>query len=337
MLWQWKPQLYPFVDASHWTIPIQLVAFTAVLAACRRPVLRRVPAVALLWGALAFEVALWPERVYGGSEAFRMFYDAFGWYRMHLFAAGVGVYLLASGRIGRAHGAVLLAASLAVHELQVRDVPTTLALTAGLLVTVAAAVGPDWGPAVPAAVRPAIRWLAGISYGIYLTHQSLGDIAMRHMQDAGFGAGAQTLGMFAVGILSGWLLTVAVERPAYRGLCRLRDRVASGGRSWQGGRVTAPPAGAGPDGGPPRGRRGDSAKAREAVAGTSGRVVASGGFAGAGPAGIPAARVPVESDRPARPGGVEAAEVFTVAGVSEAAEVSGGRRVPQARGAAGPR
>lgn len=223
MLWQWKPQLYPYVDASHWTIPIQLVAFTGVLAVCRRP-WRRLPGVALLWAALVFEVALWPERVYGGSEAFRMFYDGLGWYRMHLFVAGVTVYAVASGRIGRAHGALLVVACVAAHQLQVLDAMTTVGVAVGLLVIVAAAVGPDWDGAVPSAAQPMIRWLAGISYGVYLTHQTLGDIVMRHLQDAGFGPFAQTVGMLAAGVLFGWLVTVAVERPAYRALCRLRDR-----------------------------------------------------------------------------------------------------------------
>ncbi|WP_345676595.1 acyltransferase [Yinghuangia aomiensis] len=223
MLWQWKPQLYPYVDASHWTIPIQLVAFTGVLAVCRRP-WRRVPGVALLWAALVFEVALWPERVYGGSEPFRMFYDGLGWYRMHLFVAGVAVYAVASGRIGRAHGALLVVACVAAHQLQVLDATTTVGVAAGLLVIVAAAVGPDWDGVVPSAAQPVIRWLAGISYGVYLTHQTLGDIVMRHLQDAGFGPFAQTVGMLATGVLFGWLVTVAVERPAYRALCRLRDR-----------------------------------------------------------------------------------------------------------------
>jgi peptidoglycan/LPS O-acetylase OafA/YrhL len=222
MLWQWKPQDHPFVDASYWTLPVQLVGFTAVLVAARR---RRGNAARLLLGALIVEVALWPVRVYVESEPFRTVYDGLGLYRMHLLVAGVAIYLLAAERVRRAPGFALVAACLAAHGLQTLEVGTTIGVAFGVGAVCAAALGPDWDAVVPTAVRPGVRWLAGIGYGVYLMHQATGTVVMRRLHDLGAGPSVQVLGMLATGILLGWALTVWVERPAYRVLSRLRDRL----------------------------------------------------------------------------------------------------------------
>ncbi|MYW05900.1 acyltransferase family protein [Streptomyces sp. SID3343] len=222
MLWQWKPQSHPFVDSSYWTLPIQLVGFTAVLVAARR---RRGGAVRLLLCGLVVEVALWPVRVYAAAEPFRMVYDGLGLYRMHLLVAGVAVYLLAAGRVGRVPGFALVAACLAAHALQTLEVGTTIGVAFGIGAVCAAALGPDWDVVVPAVVRPGVRWLAGIGYGVYLMHQAAGTVVMRRLHDLGAGRSVQVLGMLATGIVLGWALTVWVERPAYRALTRLRDRM----------------------------------------------------------------------------------------------------------------
>jgi peptidoglycan/LPS O-acetylase OafA/YrhL len=222
MLWQWKPQNHPFVDASYWTLPIQLVGFTAVLVAAHR---RRGGAARLLWAGLVVEVALWPVRVHVASEPFRMLYDGLGLYRMHLLIAGIAVYLIAVGRVGRVPGFALVAACLAAHGLQTLEAGTTIGVALGVGTVCAAALGPDWDPVVPGVLRPGVRWLAGIGYGVYLMHQATGTVVMRRLQNLGAGPSVQVLGMLTTGILLGWALTVWVERPAYRALTRLRDRV----------------------------------------------------------------------------------------------------------------
>lgn len=225
MLWQWKPQTYPFVDLSYWTLPLQLAAFTAMLVVVRVRSWRRGPrAVVWLWAVLAVELAMWPIRTYTAWEPFRMVHDGLGWHRAHLFVVGIAVYLVATKRIGRAHGAALTAAGVFEQWLQLRGLALTVLIALAVAVVHLAAWGPDWDAVLPKPVQRAVRWMAGISYGAYLAHFSLGIITMRYLHEAGAGPVPQVLGFIATGVVGGWVLTVAVERPAYRALCRRRDR-----------------------------------------------------------------------------------------------------------------
>lgn len=225
MLWQWKPQTYPYVDLSYWTLPLQLVAFTAVLAVATWRRRHRGPRAAVfLWIALAIEFALWPIRAHTAWEPFRMVHDALGWHRVHLFVIGITVFLVQRRRVSRAHGVALIAAGLAAHHLQLQDVVTAPITAACVAAVYAAAVGPDWDKAIPQAAHRPVRWLAGISYGVYLAHFSLGVLVMRYLHELGASPGLQVLGLMATGVLVGWALTVLVERPAYRFLCRWRDQ-----------------------------------------------------------------------------------------------------------------
>ena len=87
----------------------------------------------------------------------------------------------------------------------------------------AAACGPDWDGRMPAWLRRAVTWLAGISYGVFLAHQTVGYVVMRRLQQIGVGPTLQTLAMILTGVLAGWFLTRAVERPVHRRLIALWD------------------------------------------------------------------------------------------------------------------
>lgn len=225
MLWQWKPQTYAYVDRSYWTLPIQLVAFTAVMAVATWRRRGRGPREAtMLWAVLALELVLWSIRVHTVWEPFRMSYDALGCHRHHLFVIGITVLLVQRGRVSRSHGAALITAALVEHELQLQDFTTTLVTAVCVAAVHAAAVGPDWDHVIPEPVHAPVRWLAGISYGVYLTHFSLGVLVMRYLNEVGASPGIQVLALIATGTLFGWALTVLVERPAYRVLCAWRDR-----------------------------------------------------------------------------------------------------------------
>lgn len=223
MLWQWKPQMFVYVDASYWTLPVQLSAFTMLLVVARYSRIRP-PAAVLLWTVLALEAVLWPIRVHTTWEPFRMFHDGLGWHRMHLVVVGIAVFLVARGKIGRTHGAALVIAGMVLHGIQTDDTATAVGVALLTAAVWAAAVGPDWDRLIPAFLHPAIRWMAGISYGVYLMHQSIGYIVMGRLNGAGASPWIQVSAMLATGVLLGWLLTAAVERPAYDALTRLRDR-----------------------------------------------------------------------------------------------------------------
>ncbi|HSA51818.1 MAG TPA: acyltransferase family protein, partial [Yinghuangia sp.] len=235
--------------ASYWTLPIQLTAFTVLLVVLRYS-RTRPPAPVLLWTALLGEAALWPIRVHTSWEPFRMFHDGLGWHRMHLVAVGVTVFLVARGRIGRAHGVLLATVGMVLHGVQTQDWDTALGVSVLTAAVWAAAVGPDWDTAIPAWLQPAVRGLAGISYGVYLMHQSIGYVVMGRLHGVGAGPWVQVPAMLATGLLLGWLLTTVVERPAYDALTRVRDRYLPAGDTPRPGGARKPPYVPGPGHGP---------------------------------------------------------------------------------------
>ncbi|MGH3672675.1 MAG: acyltransferase family protein, partial [Pseudonocardiaceae bacterium] len=99
----------------------------------------------------------------------------------------------------------------------------------GSLICLAARV-PDWSRWVPGSLWDPLQWLAGISYGIYLIHQTVGFVLMRRMQDLGAGPFLQSVTMMVAALSLGWLLTRFVERPAYHGLMSFYDQATSARR-----------------------------------------------------------------------------------------------------------
>lgn len=136
--------------------------------------------------------------------------DGFGLYRWHLFVAGVAVYLLSTGRLGRRHATLLLATCVAAHAVQIGEVGadgrfgtdwwSVLGVGLGLLAMVVAARGPDLAAHLPAPLVRGIGRLAADSYGVFLVHQTLGYVLMLRLQEMfGAGPGVQTLAMLANG------------------------------------------------------------------------------------------------------------------------------------------
>lgn len=233
LLGNWEPARFPFVDGSFWTLPLQIMGFTAaaLLSSCQLGHGRRLRTV--LWLAIAIPLAQWPLRVNDPPETYRILVDGFGFHRLHLFVAGVAIWLWSNRRLGHAHFiALLLSCAFAqfVHTLiatpdgLVWDWHSTVGVCFGIIAVAVVARLPRLGNVVPEPVASAGRWLAGISYGIYLIHQTLGYILMRRLQDLGFGPTLQSLAMVLSAVLLGWLLTLVVERPARDALLHLYDR-----------------------------------------------------------------------------------------------------------------
>ncbi|MFR9730132.1 acyltransferase family protein [Saccharopolyspora sp. MS10] len=236
MLWNWHPSDYPYIDGSHWTVPLQLMGFTAaaLLYASRFGHGRRI--LLVLWAAVLIPAAQWPLRVTQPPEWYRTVVDGIGMHRWHLFVVGVAIWLWSTKRIGTPHFAVLLAACMfgqALHnyaetpEGLVADWGSTAAVCVGMLVVALTARGPDWNRVVPQWAWRPIQWFAGISYGVFLMHQTLGYVVARRLQDLGVGPTLQTVAFVANGVLLGWALTKLVERPLHRTLMSAYDRFAA--------------------------------------------------------------------------------------------------------------
>jgi peptidoglycan/LPS O-acetylase OafA/YrhL len=102
----------------------------------------------------------------------------------------------------------------------VADWGSTVAVCIGMCVIALTARGPDWDRVIPACAQRPIQWFAGISYGVFLMHQSIGYLVMRRLQDLEADTILQTVAMLATGTLFGWLVTHLIERPAHQFLMR---------------------------------------------------------------------------------------------------------------------
>ena len=189
MLWNWKPADFPFVDGSHWTIPLQLMAFTVAALLYRSRWGHGTRLRALMWPALLVPLAQWPWRISGPPEWYRTMADGLGFHRWHLFVAGVAIRLWCTKRISTAHFLALEAVCLAAHTLH------SAVWTPGGLVV-------DWGSAIGYLV---LRWFSAL----------------------GANTVVPTVAMLVTGVLLGWALTRLVERPAHRFLMAGYDALSA--------------------------------------------------------------------------------------------------------------
>lgn len=225
MLWNWLPQDFAKIDESYWTVPLQLMAFTvaAVLWRSRWGHGRRL--LLVLWGAVLLPMLQWPYRIAGPPEPYRMLVDGLGFHRLHLFVAGIAIWLWGAKKLGGGQFAALLGACMGAHALHNYVVAesgdlsgawgSTIAVWIGIAVVTVAGSGTDLDRFVPRSWTGSIRWLAGISYGVFLTHQTIGYILMRRLQDLGIGPSLQTGAMMLTAVALGWALTRVVEQPVH--------------------------------------------------------------------------------------------------------------------------
>ncbi|RKT73464.1 peptidoglycan/LPS O-acetylase OafA/YrhL [Saccharothrix variisporea] len=211
MLQNWFPGAR-LVDFSYWTLPVQVTGFVAGAVLASR--VRGTKLKVLLWTLVAAPLVLRVWTVEPG--AIRTLYDGFGLHRGQLFAAGVGIWLWSKDRLGTKHLAALLLAALTAQAVHSANVTSTVALGVLLLGVAACAKGPDWDIAPVRFLRRPVKWLAGISYGVYLVHQEIGYVAMAGV--ARFGPVAELAVFLGTAVVLGWLLTALVEKPAFRAL-----------------------------------------------------------------------------------------------------------------------
>lgn len=233
MLWHWKPDSYSFIDGSHWTVPLQLMGFTAATLLYKSRFGHGNRVIVVMWLAVLLPMAQWPLRVSDPPELYRMLADGFGVHRWHLFVAGVAVWLFSTNRIRLPHFAALLAACMAGQSLHnyaetpeglVADWGSTVAVCIGMVVIALTAAGPDWNRVIPSWSYRSIQWFAKISYGTFLMHQTAGYLVARLLQDLGVGPTLQTASALAAGVLLGWALTRVVEVPSHKFLMKSLDR-----------------------------------------------------------------------------------------------------------------
>ncbi len=230
----WSSELR-MLDGSYWTLPVQVMAFTA--AAVLWPTRWRggKHITALMWGLLVLpfvaRLVFLLREVYLGAVTTG--YSATGLWRAYLFAIGVAIWLWSRDRISTAQLSGLATCAVGAHALDSEhNLTSALGYAVMLCLICAAAKGPDWDTPLLTALRRPIAWLAGISFGVYLVHQHLGYLLARVLVDAGVPAVPRMVLITVAAVVAGWLLTELVERPAHRFLTGGRRQRATA-RSWQ--------------------------------------------------------------------------------------------------------
>jgi peptidoglycan/LPS O-acetylase OafA/YrhL len=233
--WGVRSETFYYLDGSYWTLPVQLLAFTGAALLWPRSWRTHRLTVALLWalilGPLALRFLVFPPGT--ASPVVETFFYGLGLHRLHVFAIGVALWLWSRRRLGTWHAALFVAAAVAAQDLQVfpfhvalpQDAerwPSTIGFAVLLLLVCLAARGPDWRFPGLARIAPAVTWLAGISYGLYLVHQELGYVLARALLDAGLPGWLRLPVVVGAAVLAGWAVTAGVERPVHRWLTTRR-------------------------------------------------------------------------------------------------------------------
>jgi peptidoglycan/LPS O-acetylase OafA/YrhL len=216
----WSPQFH-WIDASYWTLPVQVMAFVAAAVLWPRRWAHGRAVVVLLWTlVLAPLVIRFAWRHDDAAQWVKSVFDGLALHRVALFGAGIAIWLWTRDRLSGKHlGAYLVVVLIAqdAHSYFV-DTWSTVGFGVILIGVVAAAGGPDWDvPGLRRLARP-IRWLGGISFGVYLVHQELGFVLARFLLDAGVGPWGRLAACVAMAIVLGWAMTRLVEQPVHRWL-----------------------------------------------------------------------------------------------------------------------
>ncbi|ASR37122.1 acyltransferase [Prauserella marina] len=222
LLHEWNPDLVHRIDGSYWTLPVQVIAFVCAALLWRSKLRHRVRPHTVLWAVTAISAASPLLSLFMSSVP-----TATGTFYGHLFAAGMAIWLWQHDRLPSLQLVMLLSAAVGLHALRASapEVASVIGLAVMLVLMCLAAKGPDWDVPVVRLLRRPISWLAGISFGLYLVHQQLGYVLARWLSEAGFGPWWLRLTVIVTAVVvAAWLLTVLVERPAYRVLTRPRTR-----------------------------------------------------------------------------------------------------------------
>jgi peptidoglycan/LPS O-acetylase OafA/YrhL len=217
MLQNWIPGVL-FVDFSYWTLPVQVTGFLAAAALFASPLGGGRALRAVLWALPTVPLALRP--VIDDLGWLHVVYMGLALHRAHLFAVGIALWLWSRDRLAGWQVGVLTVLGLYAQYVHTSDLGSTVGLAVLFAAMAAAAGGPDWDGVLPRRVADVVRWLAGISYGVYLLNQEIGYLLMYRVHQAGGAALAQVPVAVGAAVLFGWLLTSWVERPAHRALMR---------------------------------------------------------------------------------------------------------------------
>ncbi|WP_344860457.1 acyltransferase [Amycolatopsis ultiminotia] len=208
-----------YIDLAHWTVPVQVAAFTMIALLARRGRIRGHLASAVLWFVLLAPLAvrvLFMNPDVPAPAWLSAIMDGTGLNRAHLVIAGVSIFRWSRGRIGFPQLFLMLCVVLWAHTVHPPGGDSVQMFTLALVLVCVAAYRPAWNVRILNRLAKPIQWLAGISYGVYLMHYTIGTIVARRLADLGLAWWVWVPAFFASAVLLGWALTRWVERPAFK-------------------------------------------------------------------------------------------------------------------------
>ncbi|MFD2493252.1 acyltransferase family protein [Amycolatopsis jiangsuensis] len=208
-----------YIDLAHWTVPVQVAAFAMIALLAWKGRIRGRMASAVVWVVLLVPLAvrvLFMSPDVPAPAWLSAIMDGTGLNRAHLVLAGVSIFRWSRGRIGFPHLFLLLCFVLWAHTVHPPGGDSVQMFTLALVLVCVAAYRPAWNVPILNRLAKPIQWLAGISYGIYLMHYTVGTIVARRLADLGLPWWLWVPAFFASAVLLGWALTRWIEQPAFK-------------------------------------------------------------------------------------------------------------------------
>ncbi len=217
-----------YIDGSYWTLTAEICFYT-LIALFFYQIQQRwyqgrssfdgVTRNPLVYGMLLWMVVCVLGRTFAPNELDR-WQLAFNFQFGHLFVAGIAIYGVTAGR--KLVPALLLAMAALIGGMP--DIAHVSAAASAKVLLFAALVWgasrlrlPDWAVVIAS-------FLGGISYSLYLLHQSIGYNLIYHLEQRGMNANHAIAVTIAVMVLAAYLIRRYVEMPSQNALLQWYKR-----------------------------------------------------------------------------------------------------------------
>lgn len=198
----------PSVAGVFWSLAVELRFYVFALAVFALGWLPRVHWAALLWAAAGLATVLLGDTAHPVPWRVAQLLDL--WQAPYL-VAGMMLYRLWRGQTP-VWSAVTVGLCTVSMVLTMEPAPAATCMVVAGAILWSAHGGLRW-----LAARPLV-WLGGVSYALYVSHEQMIYIVIRGLDRQGMPHAASVAVAVVAALVLAWAITVAVERPAMRGI-----------------------------------------------------------------------------------------------------------------------